>query len=46
MTAELKGVIHLDVRDSQPDWDPFLPTRAPEGAPNVGRDFAALLARD
>ncbi len=35
MTAEFKGVINLDVRDSKPDWDPFLPPRAPEGAPNV-----------
>jgi arylsulfatase len=35
MTAEFKGVINLDVRDSKPDWDPFLPPQAPEGAPNV-----------
>lgn len=35
MTAEFKGVINLDVRDSEPDWDPFLPPQAPEGAPNV-----------
>ncbi|MBO9709077.1 MAG: arylsulfatase [Caulobacter sp.] len=30
-----KGVIKLDIRDSKPDWEPFLPPRAPEGAPNV-----------
>jgi arylsulfatase A-like enzyme len=30
-----KGVIKLDVRDSVPDWQPYLPTKAPEGAPNV-----------
>jgi arylsulfatase len=30
-----KGVIKLDVRDSKPDWDPFLPPRAPKDAPNV-----------
>src|SRR6476469_1927439 len=30
-----KGVIKLDVRDSVPDWDPYTPTRAPEGAPNI-----------
>jgi len=30
-----KGVIKVDVRDSKPDWDPFIPTRAPAGAPNV-----------
>jgi hypothetical protein len=29
------GVINLDVRDSVPDWTPFLPPRAPEGAPNI-----------
>jgi arylsulfatase A-like enzyme len=30
-----KGVIKLDVRDSKPDWGPFTPPRAPEGAPNI-----------
>ncbi len=30
-----KGVIKLDIRDSKADWEPFLPPRAPEGAPNV-----------
>ncbi len=30
-----KGVIKLDVRDSVADWEPYLPTKAPEGAPNV-----------
>jgi arylsulfatase len=30
-----KGVIKLDVRDSKPDWDPYLPPKAPDGAPNV-----------
>jgi arylsulfatase len=30
-----KGVIKLDVRDSTPDWDPYTPTRAPAGAPNI-----------
>ena len=30
-----KGVINLDVRDSTPDWEPFLPPRAPADAPNV-----------
>ena len=29
------GVIKLDVRDSVPDWKPYTPQRAPEGAPNV-----------
>jgi arylsulfatase A-like enzyme len=30
-----KGVIKLDVRDSTPDWGPYTPPRAPEGAPNI-----------
>ncbi|HTT23359.1 MAG TPA: sulfatase-like hydrolase/transferase, partial [Candidatus Sulfotelmatobacter sp.] len=29
------GVIKLDVRDSVPDWKPYTPKRAPEGAPNI-----------
>jgi len=32
---DFKGVIKLDVRDSTPDWKPFLPKKAPDGAPNV-----------
>jgi hypothetical protein len=36
MTDKLfKGVIKLDIRDSTPDWEPYTPTKAPEGAPNV-----------
>ena len=34
-TKPFKGVIKLDVRDSTPDWDPYVPTKAPEGAPNI-----------
>jgi arylsulfatase A-like enzyme len=30
-----KGKIELDVRDSVPDWGPYKPPQAPEGAPNV-----------
>jgi arylsulfatase len=33
--SDFKGKIALDIRDSTPDWDAFLPDRAPEGAPNV-----------
>jgi arylsulfatase len=33
--ADYKGTIKLDVRDSKPDWGPYTPKRAPEGAPNV-----------
>ncbi|PRY24530.1 arylsulfatase [Aliiruegeria haliotis] len=29
------GKIELDVRDSTPDWTPFTPKRAPDGAPNI-----------
>ncbi|TDR85338.1 arylsulfatase [Enterovirga rhinocerotis] len=30
-----KGVIKLDIRESTPDWEPFIPARAPKDAPNV-----------
>jgi hypothetical protein len=30
-----RGKIELDIRDSMPDWEAFLPDKAPEGAPNV-----------
>src|SRR3954465_13005231 len=29
------GRVAVDIRDSQPDWMPFLQPRAPAGAPNV-----------
>src|ERR1700742_1763193 len=29
------GIIDLDIRDSTPDWTPFLAEQAPEDAPNV-----------
>ncbi|HEY6604812.1 MAG TPA: sulfatase-like hydrolase/transferase, partial [Gaiellaceae bacterium] len=35
MPRPFKGTITLDIRDSTPDWDAFLPDKAPEGAPNV-----------
>lgn len=35
MTKHFNGKIALDVRDSEPDWDPYLAPKAPEGAPNV-----------
>ena len=35
MDKKFKGVIQLDVRDSIPDWEPYLPPKAPEGAPNI-----------
>jgi arylsulfatase len=35
MTKEFTGRIALDVRDSEPDWEPYLAPQAPQGAPNV-----------
>ena len=35
MTKKFNGKIALDIRESVPDWTPFLPAQAPEGAPNV-----------
>ena len=35
MPPAFKGTISLDVRDSVPDWEPFLAPRAREDAPNV-----------
>ena len=30
-----KGVVKLDVRESVPDWAPFIPKKAPADAPNI-----------
>jgi arylsulfatase A-like enzyme len=35
MTKPFKGVINVDIRDSEPDWSPFEPPSAPDGAPSV-----------
>lgn len=35
MAAEFQGKIALDIRDSVPDWAPYLSPKAPDGAPNV-----------
>jgi arylsulfatase len=35
MAKQFKGTIALDVRDSTPDWEPYLAPKAPSGAPNV-----------
>ena len=34
-TPAFKGDIKLDVRDSKPDWEPFVRKKAPEGSPNI-----------
>jgi arylsulfatase A-like enzyme len=35
MSKPFKGKISVDIRDSVPDWSPFEPPKAPEGAANV-----------
>ena len=35
MQESFKGTINVDIRDSTPDWSPFEPPKAPDGAPNV-----------
>ena len=35
MSKAFKGKINVDIRDSVPDWSPFEPPKAPEGAANV-----------
>jgi hypothetical protein len=35
MPTPFRGRINVDIRDSEPDWSPFEPPRALEGAPNV-----------
>jgi len=35
MPRNFAGKIALDIRDSTPDWDAFLDTKAPKDAPNV-----------
>ncbi len=34
-SKKFKGVIKLDVRESTPDWEPYIRKKAPEGAPNI-----------
>ena len=35
MTKPFRGTINVDIRDSVPDWAPFEPPKAPDGAPSV-----------
>ncbi|MFN8036374.1 MAG: arylsulfatase [Acidimicrobiia bacterium] len=35
MPKQFQGRIALDIRDATPDWEPYLPPKAPAGAPNV-----------
>ena len=35
MSKPFHGKISIDIRDSVPDWAPFEPPKAPDGAPNV-----------
>jgi arylsulfatase A-like enzyme len=35
VSSEFRGTVNVDIRDSVPDWEPFLQPKAPPGAPNV-----------
>ena len=35
VSERFKGTINVDIRDSVPDWSPFEPPKAPDGAPSV-----------
>jgi arylsulfatase A-like enzyme len=35
MSRAFQGVVNLDIRDSVPDWAPYMQPVAPQGAPNV-----------
>lgn len=35
MPKRFNGIINLDVRESTPDWEPYLPPRPKEGSPNI-----------
>ncbi|KLK89101.1 arylsulfatase [Methanoculleus sediminis] len=35
MSERWKGTVNLDIRDSVPDWDPYLQPQAPADAPNI-----------
>jgi arylsulfatase len=35
MAKQFNGRISVDIRDSEPDWEPYLAPKAPDGAPNV-----------
>ncbi|OWY63304.1 arylsulfatase, partial [cyanobacterium TDX16] len=35
MSTPFRGRIETDIRDSEPDWAPYLPPKAAPGAPNV-----------
>jgi arylsulfatase A-like enzyme len=35
MGKQFTGTVSVDIRDSVPDWAPFEPPKAPDGAPNV-----------
>jgi hypothetical protein len=35
VSERFTGTINVDIRDSVPDWTPYEPPKAPDGAPNV-----------
>ena len=46
MSEPFKGTINVDIRDSVPDWSPFEPPKAPEGAPSVVGQRLMQVASD
>ena len=35
MAKEFQGTVNVDIRDSVPDWEPYIQPQAPVGAPNI-----------
>src|ERR1700712_2423852 len=35
MAKPFNGVINVDIKDSVPDWSPYIAAKAPDGAPNI-----------
>jgi arylsulfatase A-like enzyme len=35
VSKQFSGTVNIDIRDSEPDWSPFEPPKAPDGAPSV-----------
>jgi arylsulfatase A-like enzyme len=35
MPKPFKGTINIDIRESKPDWEPYIAQQAPQGSPNV-----------
>ena len=46
MAKPFKGRIDLDIRDSTPDWDAFLPDKAPDGTPFIPQTPIVVTAEN